>query len=245
MDEQAGVVAELRALRARLGETDDIARECAGLLSETVPKVMDLEETVAALRGTVAALVADADDTPAEDPALTAAKERLGLRDDPRGPWCWPLLDPDQAAAAWEALVRWVDGLLVPTYGVTRGQLPDCWPQHPRMVAEMTWLRHTYLEAHQRDATAVKAQDWHLRALPGALLAIQNAIPTTGGHRPDPKCGPGHHLQPLDPADAYAPDREDIAAEPARARDLHADDWATRVGRGSVAGHPAPSVTGR
>lgn len=220
MDEQAGVVAELRALRARLGETDDIARECAGLLSETVPKVTDLEEAIAALRGTVTALTADTDgtlagDTPAEDPALTAAKERLGLRDDPPGPWCWPLLDPDQAAAAWEALARWVDGVLVPTYAVTRGQLPDCWSRHPRMVAELTWLRHTYLEAHQRGAAAVKAQDWHLRALPGALLAIEGAIPTTGGHRPEPMCGPGHHLQALDPADAYAPDREDLAAEPA------------------------------
>ncbi|MCD2191355.1 hypothetical protein [Actinomycetospora soli] len=229
------MAAELRALRSHLLDLDSIARESAGLLSETVPKVIDLEESVAALRGTVTALAANAENTPAEDPAVTAEKERYGLRPLPPGPWCWPLFDRDQADAAWKALACWVGELLVPTYGVTRGALPDCWPRHPQMIAELTWLRHAYLEAHQRGAPAVKAQDWHLRGLPGALTAIRDAIPTTGGHASELLCGPGHHLRILEPEETYSYDRRAVIEERAEAphwaaawRDVVRDDLQRR-----------------
>ena len=207
------VAAELLSLRRAVREVDDIARESVGVLSETAPKVADLEEDVATLRGTVAALVADAENTPAEDPALTAAKTRLGMRPEPAGPWCWPLLDAEEAAAAWDALARWVGEVLVPTYELTRGDLFDCWPWHPRLVAELSWLRHAYLDAHARGAVPAKAADWHLRHLPGVLATIR------GLARPSPNdpplCGPGHHLTHAEGDDRYLAERS--AGEPASA----------------------------
>jgi hypothetical protein len=214
------VAAELRALQRAVREVDDIARESAGVLSETAPKVVELEEHVAKLRGTVAALVADAEDTPAEDPALTAAKAALGMRPEPPGPWCWPLLDADQAAAAWDSLARWVGEVLVPTYELTRGDLLDCWPRHPRIVAELSWLRHAYLDAHARGAVPAKAADWHLRHLPWVLATIR------GVARPNPNdpplCGPGHHLTHPDEDDRYLAEKS--AGEPATLEQWH-DAW--------------------
>lgn len=204
------VAAELRSLRRAVREVDDIARESAGLLSETAPKVADLEEHVATLRGTVAALVADAENTTAEDP-LTATKTALGMRPEPPGPWCWPLLDAGQAAAAWDALARWVGEVLVPTYELTRGDLLDCWPCHPRLVAELSWLRHAYLDAHARGALAAKAADWHLRHLPGVLATFRGLA--RASLNDPPLCGPGHHLTRLEGEDRYLADR--MTSEPA------------------------------
>lgn len=218
-DGRDDVAAELRALRTRVAETDAIARESAGLLAETAPKVFQLEEHVAALHGTVTALLAHAgaEDTPAEDPAVTAAKSQLGLRPEPPGPWCWPLLDAVQATAAWDALGRWVGEVLVPTYELTRGQLPECWPHHPRLVTELSWLRHGYLEAHTHGAPAQKAADWHLRQLPGVLAATQVLA------RRDPDgCGPGYHLGRCPDQDQYLVTRRE--AEPLRP-ELWRDAW--------------------
>lgn len=198
------VTAELAALRRRINDTDDITRESAGLLAETLPRVGDLEADVATLRGTVDALVADAEDTPAEDPAVTARKAELGLRPEPPGPWVWPLFDAEQAAAAWDSLSKWVGEVLIPTYEVTRGALPDCWPRHRRIVAELSWLRNAYLEAHLRKAPATKAADWHLRHLPGVLAVIAGVVRPDEGQKP--VCGPGLHLQRPRPGDYVDPD---------------------------------------
>lgn len=189
------VAAELRALRRSLTGTTDVARETAGVVSEIAPKVYHLEGQVAVLRGTVGKLVEEAEGTPAEDPSLTATREAHGLRNDPPGPWCWPLFDVEQATKAWQALARWVGEVLAPQYGITLGEVPDCWPRHPRMVAELSWCRQAYLEAHTRGAAATKAQDWHLRGLPGVLAAISGAIPKGGHQGRDVLCGPGHHMR--------------------------------------------------
>jgi hypothetical protein len=103
-----------------------------------------------------------------------------------------------QAAKAWESLARFVGELLVPTYGLTRDTLHDCWPRHPAVVAELTWLREAYREAHLRQAPATRAADWHLRHLPGALVAINAAYPVDHtGHNPAPLCAAGRHQQRL------------------------------------------------
>jgi hypothetical protein len=209
------VAAELRALRRTLRETDEITRESAGLLAETAPKVAALEEQVATLHGQVTALVDDAENTAAEDPGLTAAKAAVGLRSDPPGPWCWPLLDRQQAETAWDALGRWVGELLVPTYGITRLQLFDCWPHHPAMLAQLTWLRQGYLEAHLPGAPATKAQDWHLRSLPGVLAALPGLVPTEAGTKPEPLCAPGRHLQKIDYSAARAEEYDQARMLPA------------------------------
>lgn len=200
------VLGELAALRRTLCDTDSVAREAAEVLSELAPQVEDVNQRLAELRGVVAQLAADpVAAATAEDATLTARKAELGLADEPPAPWCWPLLDRQQAAAAWDALARWIGEILVPQYGITRRQLPDCWARHPRMVAELSWLRHAYLEAHQTGAPAVRAQDWHLRGLSGALDAVDAAVPRDSeaiGDKRRALCGPGHHQVPP-PADRH------------------------------------------
>lgn len=108
----------------------------------------------------------------------------------------------------------WVAGVFVPTYAVTRGQLVDCWPRHPEMVVELSWLRLAYLEAHQPGVGAVYAQSWHLRGRPGVLTAIATAIPRTGqGPGSEPLCGPGHHLIPVNLTDTDTADTADTVSD--------------------------------
>lgn len=106
------------------------------------------------------------------------------------GPPCWPTMTAEDAAAAWEALADWIADTLVPWYGITRGQLPDCWARHPPVVAELSWLHHTHHAAHQPGAPAHLVADWHTHWKPTALHHIHNAVP----HRGHRTCTPGHHL---------------------------------------------------
>lgn len=193
----ADVAVELAALQRDVHRLNEIVRESAGYLAETIPRVGTLEEHVARVRGQVRGLLAAGEHTTAEHTELREAEAALGLRPDPPGPWCWALLDAEQAEKAWHALTRWVASVLVPTYAITRSELVDCWPRHPEIVAELSWLRQTYLEAHQRDAAAAENMMWHLRCKPGALAAIRGAIRwiDLGGYQ-EPLCGPGHHLNP-------------------------------------------------
>lgn len=190
---EGDLAAEVAALRRRARETDAIARESAAVLSELAPHVHDLTQAQASEAADGNA--GTAQQTGIGDQAGDAARAELGMADVPPAPWCWPLFDDEQATAAWEALARWVDRVLVPGYGITRGELPDCWPHHPRMVNELSWLRAAHLDAHQDGAAATLAQDWHLRALPGALAAVAAAVPLEhgAGSRRRPLCGPGHH----------------------------------------------------
>lgn len=190
-DVAAELAAELAALRRCWRETDDIARESAGVLSELAPQVADLEAHLDARE----VEAGGSGSARREDPAVTARKAELGMLAVPPAPWCWPLLDPEQATAAWDALARWVDQVLVAGYTISRGTLLDCWPLHPPMVNELSWLRASHLEAHTVGAPAMLAQDWHLRALPGALAGLRAAVPVEagGGGRQRPLCGPGHH----------------------------------------------------
>ena len=228
------VASELAALRRSLRETDGIARESAEVLSETAPLVAELAEQVAALRDAgVGVSVAH------EDSATAATRATLGMAPIPPTPWCWPLFDHDEAAAAWEALALWVGEVLAPGYELTRRDLPDCWALHPRMVAELSWLRASYLEAHARGEVAVKAADWHLRHLPGALAALAAAVPVelgVAGAR-HPLCGPGHHRGPAGvPADEY----EEWRQEPTTAEHWR-PHWSTAQPRDLQDRRPGPA----
>lgn len=87
-------------------------------------------------------------------------------------PIAWHTLNQSKARAAWEELLNWADTVLCPTYGITRGQLPDCWTRHPAMRNEISWLRTCHIQAYHPDAHAGGAAEWHLRYLPGALERI-------------------------------------------------------------------------
>lgn len=223
---------ELAALRRSWRETDDITRESAEVLSELAPRVADLEAQL----GAAGAHPTEPRCERREDPAVTARRAELGMLPVPPAPWCWPLFDAEQAAAAWDALAVWVAQVLVPGYAITRGDLVDCWPCHPPMVNTLSWLRASYLEAHAVGAAAVLAQDWHLRALPGALAGLRGAIPVEaggGGHQ-RPLCGPGHH-------ETRAGVHDDEVDEQ-RLMEAQREHWATawRSARSTtVAGQPA------
>lgn len=107
------------------------------------------------------------------------------------------------------------------------------------MVAELSWLRASHLEAHARGEVAVKAADWHLRHLPAALTALAAAVPAelgvAGARRA--LCGPGHHRGPAGvPADEY----EERRQEPAM--DMHwRRHWSTAMTRDLQDRRPGPA----
>ena len=109
------------------------------------------------------------DETTAAAAEELAARRTLGMAPEPPGPWCWPLMDAETRAAAWGALARWAGEVLAPWHGLTRRDLPDCWPAHRRAVLELTWLRHTHLAAHAAKAPPHLAAEFHARWLPAAL----------------------------------------------------------------------------
>ena len=106
---------------------------------------------------------------------------------------CWPLLGVDAAAAQWEALALFIARTLHPYYQPTRGELPDCWPAHPRCVVELSWLHRTYQSAALKQAPPAAMAEWHTRWLPAALDTLTAATSS---------CRPGHHH---DPAAAQSP----------------------------------------
>jgi hypothetical protein len=153
--------ADLTGLSSLLGENAD-------LLGQLVPRVRDLDETLADLAARVDAVTGPAGGAPA---AAAGA---------------WPSLSAAPAAPEWQALGAWVARVFGPFYGITGGQLPDCWALHPPAVLELMWLRRTYVAAHGTKAAATAAAEWHTRWRREALANIPTAIPTTW-------CRPGEH----------------------------------------------------
>lgn len=210
------VATELGALRRDVDRTSSLVREHGGLLAEALPRLDALAGDVATLRGTVAALTAEAEEEDERQAADLAARRAVGMAPEPAGPWAWPVLDRDTAAAAWDSLARWVGEVLCAWYAPTRAQLPDCWPRHRRAVLELTWLRQTHVDAHTHRAPAHLAAEWHARWLPAALAGIAAAI--------DPeRCPPGaHHTDPRDRSQrTTASERDRAAAEPATPAHWH------------------------
>ncbi|MEJ2865945.1 hypothetical protein [Actinomycetospora flava] len=204
------VAGELGALRRDVDRTSGLVREHGGLLAEALPRLDTLTSDVAKLRGTVAALTAEAEEEDERQAADLAARRAVGMAPEPPGPWAWPILDHDTATAAWDSLARWVGEVFCAWYAPTRGELPDCWPLHRRAVLELTWLRQTHVDAHARHAPGHLAAEWHGRWLPAALAGVAAAI--------DPEhCPAGRHL--IDPRDrtrrVTTSERDRSAAEPA------------------------------
>ena len=203
------VAAELGALRRDVDRTSGLVREHGSLLAESLPRLDAIAGDVAKLRGTVAALTAEAEEEDERQAADLAARRAVGMAPEPPGPWAWPILDHDTATAAWDSLARWVGEVLCAWYAPTRGQLPDCWPLHRRAVLELTWLRQTHVDAHAHRAPGHLAAEWHARWLPAALAGVCAAI--------DPeRCPPGQHL--IDSRDraqrVTTSERDRLVAEP-------------------------------
>lgn len=98
----------------------------------------------------------------------------------------WSRLDRAAAEREWQRLYEWVDGWLVPTYGVTVGQLRLCWPHHPAVREELSWLRCCWVAAYRAPgASPTAAAEWHTRWLPSCLDRIRQHTK---------QCNAGKHL---------------------------------------------------
>lgn len=97
----------------------------------------------------------------------------------------WPELAEDAAAGQWAVLARWLGEVLVPTYELTRDELPDCWALHPAVVVELSWLRTAYVQAYLPGAASTLIADWHSRWRPAVLSRV---------HALTRECAPGRHV---------------------------------------------------
>ena len=100
-----------------------------------------------------------------EDTSLTAAETVTS--------WCWRYTGPETGERLQNALADWV-AWIRHRYPLTR-RIPDCWPEHPEVVEELTalWLawQAAYVEA---DAPLTAAAEWHDRWLPGVLFRLEH-----------------------------------------------------------------------
>jgi hypothetical protein len=136
----------------------------------------------------------------------------------------WSAMDAERAATEWDALARWIDHTLVPSYEITRDQLPDCWALHRPAVVELAWLHSAHQAAHQPGAAPHLAAEWHTRWRPAALRAVHEAIPRRGTR----VCGPGQHLASEAERICRHPTSEQHAQFPAEPASVPTDQPAER-----------------
>lgn len=150
----------LAGLDARVRRMNETVTESADLLSQALPRIDTLGDRVGELTGRV-------DELAGAEPAPPP----------PNPPVHWPELSAERARTEWDRLASWVVDVLQPWYGITRGQLPDCWALHPRAVLTLSWLRTAYVAAYLPTARPDAAAEWHTRWYPAALADIATAIP--------------------------------------------------------------------
>lgn len=204
--------AEVRGMRRDLDELRRILAETTGYVAEALPRIKDLEDVHATLAARLdhvdghTGTDADPDTSPAggssrdssdageDDPENDAEHDEAPPATPATG---WSQMDRVTATAAWEALARFVGEVLHGEYRLTRMQVPDCWPLHPRMVRELAWLRSSYLEAADAEPDVPSSSSpWHIRALPAFFINTADAI--------DPReCRPGIHRLTEPEVDAY------------------------------------------
>lgn len=181
---------EIDGLRRRVGEFGDelhgeqrrVLRGTTGHVAEMLPRLDQLEEQLADLLGRAGTPPGDqdvpaGDDGPAAGPSGPVPTPSAG----------WDDMDRAAATAAWEALARFVGETLHAQYRLTRLQIPDCWPLHPRMVREIAWLRADYLVAKANEGLDPSLiASWHIRSLTGFLKNTTDAVDQR-------ECRPGVH----------------------------------------------------
>lgn len=159
--------ADLRSVRSEVSSLRNDIRETAGVVSEAMPRLEDLETSLAEVKGTVE--------------ALTEEEPEPG-----NPPIEWPALPAEDAEREWDSLAEWVGDTLVPWLQITRGQLPDIWPHYRRAVFELFWLRTCYRQAYKNKAHPTAAAEWHTRWLDAALDNVLKAMPSDWQDRIEP-----------------------------------------------------------
>jgi len=163
-----------------------------------VRQLLKQAETIARLRRELEDLTTETNETVANLLARIEALEDdssddIGLPLAPTS-WCWRTIGPHGAETLWRELRGWV-AWIRHRYPLAR-RIPECWPEHPEIVEELTALWLAWQAAYAvADAPLMAAIEWHDRWLPGVLHRLER-----GPFALD--CGAGHAARP--PA-LYAP----------------------------------------
>lgn len=111
------------------------------------------------------------------DEAIAAGKLK-----PPPAPW-WGDLAEEEFRAQIGELREWVETFLRPHYAGYMSRIPQCWPNHPEAVWELSTLQAEHFrifgDADNRDLPG--SLEWHNRWLPGCLGRLAESV----------KCGPG------------------------------------------------------
>ncbi|MFF3460456.1 hypothetical protein ACFYXH_40500 [Streptomyces sp. NPDC002730] len=170
---------------------DHLEERTSGLQTE-VQALAPLEEGLIALAKTVKQLRQDLE-------ALAAKPDEENL-----AVWNWSLnegMDKQEAAEAWDVLVRWVRSELQGTYGwvgwpadmfakhnptgygsvsngpMTAARIPPCWYRHRDAVKELSWLCQEWIKIYRTSyGTPSRAGDWHDRYAPGVKRRVITAL---------------------------------------------------------------------
>lgn len=148
------VIGRVALLEQRVSHLGSDLAEIGAIETETQSLVKVLQSQINELTMRVEAMADDGGEEHADELALVD----------------WSSLDKATARQEWDRLYQWLDAWLVPTYRVTIAQLRPCWPAHPEVREELSWLHAAWMQTYRRPyASASAAGEWHLRWLPGAL----------------------------------------------------------------------------
>lgn len=153
------------ALEARLSQLGADLAEIGAAGADTHALVASLQNEVAAIADAVHALGGEVGSDQVDEAYVVD----------------WSRLDRATAEVEWTRLYEWLDDLLVPRYGVTVTQLRPCWPHHPEVREELSWLHTCWLAAYRSpSATPGAGAEWHVRWLPAALDRIADHTRRSG-----------------------------------------------------------------
>lgn len=174
---------------------DHLEERTAGLQAEFGP----LRKEITPLRASVEALAAKVKQLAEDLEALAAgpAEETIAV-------WNWSFdkgMNREEAAEAWDVLVRWVRSELQGSYGwvgwpedmfattnptgygsgsggpVTAARIPPCWYRHRYAVMELSWLCQEWIKIHRTSyGTPNRAGDWYDRYAPNLKRRLVAAL---------------------------------------------------------------------
>lgn len=155
----------------------------------------DMSEVLAAHDGLIEQLVTDVAGLMAE-----AAEDDETVQVD------WSSLKREAAEDEWKRLYDWLDTHLVPTHRISPEKLLPCWPCHPFVRDQLSWLRVCWAQAYRRPrASGSAAAEWHSRWFRSAFTLIAE-------HLKGCECDTAHHEGEILPESARKENKLSIRA---------------------------------
>ncbi|MHB1210615.1 MAG: hypothetical protein ACYC1I_13085 [Acidimicrobiales bacterium] len=82
-----------------------------------------------------------------------------GHDDEIAAPVDWRATPPAERAILWTEFVEWVEWYLG-NYEITTSVIPECWPEHPTLVEELSALWTAHLASYDIASTATLPLRW-------------------------------------------------------------------------------------